>query len=343
MQPTILIQKEIEDTKESIKTSLEEIGNTTLRVCCFGSHDKPRLKELSNLFNNLVSEVLKEKNILTQPKEIISELKTTRFSYGIPLEEWDTYFSVSPEGQVYTNPEALLIILKSMHMIIKSAIAHRKDPNKISFYSDFQKLKAFTVSDFSALIAYMTYLWRTHVTLPQVVLENKEEEIKDRKLLIQSIANNIKSGPIYFGIGNNQLMAEVAFLLAIQTFTAMSIHYVQFQDSKGFVEALNAIVVGKWPKKPDYILAPWHSKKPFIWKSGLQNTPEIEEYDTITILCTVENKEESELRQLLKTVNFDIEALQQNENRAQFLKYIQNKSEELFEFCRETRGPRPKV
>lgn len=352
MQPAVLIQKKIEDTKESIKTRLEKIAATTRRVCCFASNSKLISKELSNLLNSLLSEVLREKNILTatnhtgntQSETVAPELKIARFAYGIPLSDWDNHFRTSTEGQVYTNPAILPTILKSMHKIINNAIEQKKDPNRISFYNDFKRLKTFTIPDFSALISYMTYLWNTQATSPQIVLETREEKIKDLKLLIQSIANNIKCGPVYFGTGNCQLLAEIAFLLAIQTFNAMSIHYVKFQDSKGVIEELNAIVVGQWPKKPDYILAPSYQKEPFLWKGSLQNTPEIEQYDTINILFTVENEEEqSVLRQLLKTVNFDLEALQQEENRASFLKYIQDKSEELFECCQETRRLRSKM
>lgn len=367
MQTTMLIQREIQDTKNKLTVQLKEIYSITMQVCCFGGNNWSKPKELTKILNGLLDEVYKLKNLLTinienlnipkeaklELKNAVSKLKTSSSCFGISLDKWDHYFQKSFNESVYINPDVFPIILESMGQMIAQSIEAKKDPNSLPFYTNFQKLKTYNPSDFETHIAYLTYHWTMKVKSPAVLLRNREEEIKigshysiekkmeptdekHRALLIQYLVNDIKFGPFYFGIGNCQLMAELAFLLGIQTLSSTPIRSVQFQHSEGKFEELNAIVVGNWPTPGCIVLAPWYSQESFEWKGALDKTPEMSHYDTTSVLFTVKDQQEqTNLQQLLSKLNFNIEKLLENPNRSNFLKYIQDKSEKIYELIKE--------
>ena len=118
----------------------------------------------------------------------------------------------------------------------------------------------------------------------------KKEKKPLRKPLMRSIISDVKTSAFDFGHGNCQIMAELAFLCAIQQSPDPRIRYIKFEHSKGKYEELNAIAIGAWPNQC-IMLAPWYSEQTFIWKGELSQTPELKHYNTTHVLFSVKNTE----------------------------------------------------
>lgn len=364
MTPVLLIQKELQDAKDATKDQLVKISKTVMQVCCFGGNNYVKRNELTTTFNNLMTAVFKLKGILenannTQlPKKVREQLKqaSAQFEnsdsfFGIQKNDWSKYFQTSKyiqtsyEQGICINPAVLPIILRYMAQVISKI----DDPQKLPFYTDFQKLKTYELSDFQSFVSFLAYIWIIKIKSPEVRIKGKEEEIKigtyysleqkieptnqnHRKLLLQYMVSDLTFGSFYFGMGNCQLMAELAFLVGIQMLSATPIRYVQFQSTTKVYEELNAIVVGNWPNPGCFVLAPWYREASFEWKGTFATTPEIKHHDKTSIFFTVKDKQEqTELQQLLAQSNFDLEKLLKSGNRATYSKYIKEKSEVLFD------------
>lgn len=327
---------------------LGEIGDMVANICCYGGNNKDQIIDLNKTLQGMLNELIALKFNLdklskTAPKdttETVNELKAKSKSFSTLMNNWDQYFRPS-QTMMCINPQGLKFLL----LAIKELQAE-----KISFFeSDCSKLPTFELAHFKPIIANFTFDWITkiksrdtyylHRTREEIAVGEKYSYINyieptaqhERELLMLYMLNDIKGCGAIFGYGNCQLMAELAFLLAILKLPPTNIRLIHFSDTQGKEEELNAIAIGDWPKAGCKILAPWMNNKPFEWKGNLQDTPELKLLNKSDVYFSVDPKSQSVWQTFLEKNNFSAQKLLDNPNRAKFLTYINEKSAAIFE------------
>ena len=96
---------------------------------------------------------------------------------------------------------------------------------------------------------------------------NKEAEFNDlfeqaksfndkKDFFLETIIRQVKSTAYYHGVGNCALMADAAFLEAINQEDDLKLTYLRFMRTDKKVDVLNCIALGNWPDSNCVIIAP---------------------------------------------------------------------------------------
>lgn len=355
MQTAILVQQELFLKNEIKKTKedeiLEKIGREVEEIVCFGSNNRPGPKKVEKFFKSLITP-LKKLFFVSTETERLKSLETQQTVVdagydsicGLALEQgnMDKYFvqgEFNGKRETLFNPAVLPIILESLIEKQRDGL----DPVAASIRKKISIPKNACVrEDILAILGSSLFHWVTKNLAHEKLLKGKEAivqaglkylnldkqeplTLEDRQLVMQSLVHDVKYAAFYFGIGNCQIMAECAFLLALQKVENTQIRYIRFTDSKEETEELNLIALGAWPKAGSLLLAPWLSERPYHWQGSFDKTEAFKKYDVCHVLFTVKDDEERKFwRAMLERKGFDGVKLLKHKNRAYYTEFTIN-------------------
>jgi hypothetical protein len=164
---------------------------------------------------------------------------------------------------------------------------------------------------------------------------------KNKDFFITNTINSVRNAYNY-GFGNCALMADTAFIEAINTVDDADVTYLRFTRKEGTCDVLNCIALGNWPDKNTVIIAPWlTNNKVFCWNGNIDNTFEIkginQNYDTAQELCKVSANEKPKFRTQLQELGY-LDWLNSS-TRKDNLKKIEGYSEKFFEIVSSFQKP----
>lgn len=351
---TILVQRDLKAKAEQKKTKeeaiLEEIGEKVHEICLFGSTNLPGPKEIEKGWSKITepaSVILFSTPTDQETQDYIVEqrhiLASTGSYFGIPVDKVGEYFvefsGDSSAGTLLMNPKALYPMLQSIGtMVVENDMSDLVDIIKL--FCNRKNLKPY--------IACLALHWSKY--RDRATLKDKAEMIKigehysqvqkkepttspHREQVFKYMLHDVIQTAFNSCFGNCQIMAECAFLLTIQKLDTPC-RYIQFTDSKGKYEELNAVVVGTWPKPDCLVLAPWKSKVPFVWKGTFESTEVLKLYDSHSILFSaIDDTERLSFNKILETERFDVEALLKSTKRNTQITYVTKMADKISGLC----------
>ena len=308
----MLVQFQLDNKKTKEVQTLKNIGIEVCKICCFGGCNWKGPKEILDALVAFLQENIPIIEFFLEDQTTFSgkQRKESENLEKVMMQCMDTFFGISYDdlpkyfaiinGVLLVNPAAIPILLK---YLFESLIEENGSINEDASLIGAKALLTlkYTQENLASVIGTLTHTWTFTqgnsnapiIGADYVMMKQQEpQDPKDRQKALEYILYDVIYGAFYFGVGNCQIMAEVAFLLAIQSIQNTPIRYIQFLQTERNVEELNAIVIGDWPKTGCRILAPWESTEPFLWNGSFENTPQLQNYNTDKTFFSIKTEKE---------------------------------------------------
>ena len=149
----------------------------------------------------------------------------------------------------------------------------------------------------------------TELAIMQIYEAGEEFTEKSIEPFIVKTLEDVKEAVYTYGFGNCSLMADAAFLWAIQENTGESVHYLRIHcDENKKVDVINLVAIGPWPEPGCTLMIPWGGHGVITWNGSIAKTPALTKihpsYNNILKICSLSPDMQEQYQSLLEERSF---------------------------------------